>query len=269
MAPEQQEQYVRARLVLLDALEALGDHRNSVILVGAQAIYVHAGEATFGMVAYTTDADLAIDPRVLEKTPPINSLMRGAGFRPGVQPGIWLGKDDIQVDLLVPEALGGGGRRSARLGGHGKEAARKVQGLEGALVENEVVRIGSLRENDERRFHIQVAGPSALLIAKLHKLWERRNAPSRLENKDAADVFRVLQAIQRERLVAGFRRLREDSISQATAVLALDFLEGLFTRSDALGINLLRAAVTGLDDPDVAAASCLELANDLLRSFRV
>jgi hypothetical protein len=37
--------YVNAREVLLDALEALGAHRASLILVGAQAIYLHTGEA--------------------------------------------------------------------------------------------------------------------------------------------------------------------------------------------------------------------------------
>ena len=37
------ERYVIARRVLLDALEALGEHREATILVGAQAIYLHAG----------------------------------------------------------------------------------------------------------------------------------------------------------------------------------------------------------------------------------
>ena len=37
-------EYVAARRVLLDALEALGPHRKAVILVGAQAIYLHIGE---------------------------------------------------------------------------------------------------------------------------------------------------------------------------------------------------------------------------------
>ncbi len=217
------------------------------------------------MVPYTTDADIAIDPRSLEKTPPIEQAMRRAGFRHGVQPGIWLAANDIQVDLLVPEAVGGPGRRSARLTGHGREAARKVQGLEGALVENEVVRIGSLREADNRQFDTRVAGPSALLVAKLHKLWERRDTPRRLENKDAADVFRLLQAVETERLVAGWARLRDDSISALIATNALEFLEVLFARAEALGIALLRAAVAGLGDPDIAAASCIELANDLLR----
>ena len=41
--------YVRAREVLLDALEALGPHRGSIILVGAQAIYLHTGEAASGL----------------------------------------------------------------------------------------------------------------------------------------------------------------------------------------------------------------------------
>lgn len=39
------ELYVIARRVLLDALEALGEHRNATILVGAQAICLHTGEA--------------------------------------------------------------------------------------------------------------------------------------------------------------------------------------------------------------------------------
>ncbi len=33
--------YVLARRVLLDALEALGDQQDAVILVGAQAVYLH------------------------------------------------------------------------------------------------------------------------------------------------------------------------------------------------------------------------------------
>jgi hypothetical protein len=98
VAPQYEEEYVNARTVLLDALGALGDHRSSAILVGAQAIYIHAGEATFGMAPYTTDADIAINPRSLNKKPPIEQAMKNAGFRHGEQPGVWLGTDNIQVD---------------------------------------------------------------------------------------------------------------------------------------------------------------------------
>lgn len=38
-------EYVAARRVLLDALDALGTHRKAVVLVGAQAIYLQVGAA--------------------------------------------------------------------------------------------------------------------------------------------------------------------------------------------------------------------------------
>ncbi len=55
------ELYVIARRVLLDALEAFGPHRDAAILVGAQAIYLHTGDAELAVAEYTTDADLALD----------------------------------------------------------------------------------------------------------------------------------------------------------------------------------------------------------------
>jgi len=57
------ELYVIARRVLLDALDALAAHRDATILVGAQAIYLHSGDANLGVAAYTTDADLTPGPR--------------------------------------------------------------------------------------------------------------------------------------------------------------------------------------------------------------
>ena len=39
------ELYVLARKVLLDALTALGSHRDAIVLVGAQAVYLRVGEA--------------------------------------------------------------------------------------------------------------------------------------------------------------------------------------------------------------------------------
>ena len=57
--------YVRARRVLLDALDALREHRGAVLLVGAQAIYLHTGEVDLAVAPYTSDADLALNPTVL------------------------------------------------------------------------------------------------------------------------------------------------------------------------------------------------------------
>lgn len=55
--------YVRARAALLDAAEALAEQREAVVLVGAQAVYLHAGDADFVASApYTTDADFCVAP---------------------------------------------------------------------------------------------------------------------------------------------------------------------------------------------------------------
>lgn len=40
--------YVAARRTLLDALDAVREHLEAVILVGAQAVYVHTGEGDLG-----------------------------------------------------------------------------------------------------------------------------------------------------------------------------------------------------------------------------
>ncbi len=74
------ELYAIARRVLLDALEALGEHRDATILVGAQAIYLHTGDADLGVAEYTTDADLAFDPSLLARNPPIEQALERAGF---------------------------------------------------------------------------------------------------------------------------------------------------------------------------------------------
>jgi hypothetical protein len=58
--------YVAARRVLLDALEAIEPHLGALVLVGAQAAYLHAGEADLAVAPYTTDGDLALDPTRLE-----------------------------------------------------------------------------------------------------------------------------------------------------------------------------------------------------------
>ena len=53
--------YVVARAALLDALDALGEQRDAVVLVGAQAIYVHTGDSDIAVPAFTTDDCTAFD----------------------------------------------------------------------------------------------------------------------------------------------------------------------------------------------------------------
>jgi hypothetical protein len=93
---------------LLDALEALDAHREAVILVGAQAIYLYTGEADVAIATETKDSDVVLDPARLADQPLIERAMAAAGFfqdlRSG-QPGQWLNADGIPVELLVPETM--------------------------------------------------------------------------------------------------------------------------------------------------------------------
>lgn len=159
-----------------------------------------------------------------------------------IQPGIWLDETG-QVDLLVPEGLAPtGGRRGARLTGHGSRAARKVLGLEGAAVDNEFRIVTALDPADHRTVRMRVASPAALLVAKLHKLGERREEfrGDRLEDKDAFDVYRLLQ-LPTDYLALGMARIRADDRSGRVGDAAIGCLCELFAAPAACGSSLRRA----------------------------
>jgi hypothetical protein len=251
---------------LLDALEALGEHLDSIVVVGAQAVYLRAGAAELAVAEFTTDADLAIDPHALRPDPRLDAAMADRGFvSDTAQPGIYWSADGIEVDLMVPETLGGAGRRGARLGPHGNRSARKARGLEAALVDNNVVTLHALAPDDHRAIEARVAGEAALLVAKAHKLGERlERAPNRLEPKDALDVLRLLRASETESLKSVFTRVLADARAEEVTREALRYLDALFRDSDARGLDLVADAVAGLDDPAFVRASTRTLVNALL-----
>jgi hypothetical protein len=53
--------YVAARGVLLDALDPLGDKRETLIIAGAQAVYHPHGCGRPAVAEFTTDGDLVVD----------------------------------------------------------------------------------------------------------------------------------------------------------------------------------------------------------------
>jgi hypothetical protein len=100
---------VAARSALLDALEALHAHRDAVIVIGAQSIYLHTGAGDVALAEATKDSDLALDTRILLNEPLLEQAMTAAGFCRDLQspqPGSWLSAAGIPVDLMVPESLG-------------------------------------------------------------------------------------------------------------------------------------------------------------------
>lgn len=73
-------EYIAARSVLLDALQALEPHLEAIVVVGAQAVYLRTDTAQLGIAPYTTDGDLVLDPSQLEEDPDLEVVMRSAGF---------------------------------------------------------------------------------------------------------------------------------------------------------------------------------------------
>lgn len=270
------ELYVVARRVLLDALEALGDHRGATVVVGAQAIYIRAGEADLMVAPYTADGDLALDPDLLEEIPPLEEALLGADFVPGERDGVgvWVTRRDtpskpgvlVRVDLLVPEAVSPGkGRRAARLPGHWPTAARIVRGLEGALVDLDVLTLTALDPDGARSLEAKVAGPAGLMVAKLHKLDERKGT-ARANDKDALDVLRLLRGVSTEELAERMRPVLADSRSAEPARRGLELLGALFGRGGE-GAEMAARAVAGVMDEDEIRLSCEVLSGDLLTAL--
>jgi hypothetical protein len=270
------ELYVVARATLLDALDALGEQRDAVILVGAQAIYIHTGDADIAVPVYTSDGDLLLEPARLKDEPRLAEAMARARFRPGSQPGSWLRERDVDavaatipVDFLVPEALGGGRGRGARLGVHGNRTGRQTRGMEAAIVDHAPHRMTSLSEDDPRVFDIRLAGPAALLVAKLHKLGERsqERTAKRMKDKDALDVLRILRAVPSEVLKETLARLRHNDLAGTVTREALEYLRILFGSRTSLGTRMAVRATERLEEPETIAASCEALATDLLQDL--
>lgn len=271
-APE----YTAARAVLLDALAALDSHRRSLVLVGAQAVYLHTGAVPGTGAPMTTDSDLAVDADLLSDEPEITGALRQAHFTAvRDMPGQWENPQGIRVDLMaVPhQSNRPHGSRAARLPPHGREVARITPGLEPALVDNCTMTIQALASGDDRRIDLRVAGPAALLTAKLAKLRERyeamragRGRPDRLKQKDVLDCYRILVAIETADLVAGFETHRAVPHAHAATRAALAFFDQERRRGDDGALRLLLARALPDDLP--ALASFDVLSTDLVEALK-
>ncbi len=82
MPGELDEQYIRARAALLDTAEALAPQLDSIILVGAQAIYLHTGAADLVVAEFTTDADFSVEPALLSDEPLLAEMLETRRFKP-------------------------------------------------------------------------------------------------------------------------------------------------------------------------------------------
>jgi len=264
---------IKTRAALLDALDALQAHRDSLVVIGAQAVYLRTSSGSVALAETTKDSDLVVDPRELNDDPLLETALTDAGFAYDLQanqPGAWLSPTGIPVDLMIPEQVAGGpGRRGGRIPPHSKQATRRARGLEAAVVDNSLMDIKSLDPTDQRNYNARVAGPAALLVAKAHKIGERlETKPSRLDDKDAHDAYRIFVDVSTEELAAAFAMLREHEVSATATSEAVDYLRNLFAAGpDAPGSMRAGRAEEGIGEPATVALQTSILADDLIKAL--
>ncbi|MDA8197003.1 MAG: hypothetical protein M0019_07345 [Actinomycetota bacterium] len=277
--------YVVARRVLLDALSALAPYGKAFIVAGAQAVYLRTGLNEVAVAPYTTDGDLALDPNLIGDEPALESTMRNAGFELAgmdtseIEPGIWTRTEEVDghqliipVDLIVPEAalINTSGRRGARLGVHGNRAARRAIGLEAALVDHATMTVTSLDPTDLRSIDVEVAGVAALLVAKAHKINDRvvSGRADRLNDKDAADVYRIMQTASSSDVGATLRELLSDKTAGGPTEKALVYLEELFGRREGEGVKMAQRALRLAIPEAQITVLCLSFTRQLIDDAR-
>ncbi|MCH7230700.1 hypothetical protein L0U85_07530 [Glycomyces sp. L485] len=112
-----------------------------------------------------------------------------------------------------------------------------------------------------------MAGPTALLVAKLIKIGERLDSPARLATKDGLDVLRILQTTEPETMARILRSLEADPLSAQVTRTSLDLLRSEGTSHTGALAVLSAQAVGVLADPESTAASLAFLVQDLLDSY--
>lgn len=255
---EGDELLLASRSILIDAIFLLQDHDAGVTVVGAQAVYLRSPSVFLGVAPTTSDADIVLNPQLIANEPEISELMEGASFEllDKDQPGLWSrqvqfagGLAPVGVDLLVPAAFAGEGKRAARMPPHERKTARRVPGLEAAIVDRDRLTIAGFAD-DGRSVEAWVAGPAALLVAKAYKLAERLgqvdHRPDRLADKDATDVVRLMVAWDPDDVLERWEALdaAQEQIA-SVAELGRKYLLEVFGGRDAPGLEMARRNLAG------------------------
>lgn len=127
--------------------------------------------------------------------------------------------------------------------------------------------ITALDASDHREVTLWVAGPGALLVAKIHKIAERGSDNDRVRNKDALDVLRLLRSIDTDDIAGRLRTLRADELAGAVTLEALESLPRLFGTATSDGVVMAIRAAGGAEDDAVIAGSFVALVEDLETSL--
>ena len=113
------------------------------------------------------------------------------------------------------------------------------------MVDRDLIEVEALDGSDHRRFVVDVAGPAALVVAKVYKLRDRLadGRADRIANKDAADVYRLMLSVPVGDFMARFWRLLADETAEPVAREAVDLMVQLFGAPRAEGVRMASDAL--------------------------
>jgi hypothetical protein len=102
--------------------------------------------------------------------------------------------------------------------------------------------ITALDPADSRALEAKVAGPAALFVAKAHKIHDRLKSDrvDRLDDKDAADVIRLMQTTRPAEVSETFRWLGNDPVANVPSAQALSYLDDCSGEEDDLALRWRR-----------------------------
>lgn len=198
-----------SRRAIINVVEVLAAHAESLTLVGAHAVLLRTMDLDVPRMP-TSDGDLGVTPGLVRALPSIETLLEDAGYehRTTARPGLWgrgpydepdgTGSYREKIDLLAPHALSGTPIRSKRgvpalQGAHGKLAVGNVLGLELAAFNRSPMTITDLADA-RLSAEIFVAEIPALILAKGSKVGERLREPRKgpVRDKDLGDLWRLM-----------------------------------------------------------------------------
>jgi hypothetical protein len=106
-----------------------------------------------------------------------------------------------------------------------------------------------------------------LIVSKVHKIDERLNERrvTRLDDKDALDVLRLLQAVSTPRLARSFQALVNDPVAGEVTRETVTSLRSLFADVRGAGSQMAVRAAVPLADANSIAKSCAILTTELLQ----
>jgi hypothetical protein len=268
----------QSRRLLVDAISALDAFADAVTVVGAHAVHVWVQEAWGPIDMETTrDGDVALNPVFVAPDPKLLAVLDSTGVEPATpdRPGIYgyvteAGlplAERTTVDLIVPEAYAGPGRRAARVPGQ-KSATSRALGLELAVWDRHRKTLTTI---DEPVVGVDayVASPAALLVAKAHKVSERlaevAKKPQRLRPKDSGDVALLMMVSDGADVAAAMTKRCEahPEIREAVATAAVRLVEMYRADGGAPRQQMADALAARFDDAEVWDA-----ADEWLRAFQ-